>query len=45
MYKKYNRFKKFKVKIIKTERKKNEEERKKGKFHRTSKAQCRDRSL
>ena len=42
MYKKYNRFKKLKVKIInKEERKKMEEERKKGKkgkLHRTAKA-------
>ena len=45
MQKKYNRFKKLKIKIIKKrkEKKKTEEERKKGKLHRTSKAQCRDR--
>ena len=51
MQKKYNRFKNFKIKIIQNEkRNKMEEERKegikkKGKLHRTAKAQRRGRSL
>ena len=46
MYKKYNMFKKLKIKIIKKRKeKKMEEERNKGKLHRTAKAQCRGRGL
>ena len=49
MQKKYNRFKKLRIKIIKTRKgKKMEEERKRkkrGKLHRTAKAECRGRGL
>ena len=50
MQKKYNRFKKLKIKIIKkTKQKKNRRRKKrggkKGKLHRTTKAQCRGRDL
>ena len=48
MHKNNNRFKKFKTKIIKKgKRKKKEEERKnkKGKLHKTAKAQCKGRGL
>ena len=50
MQKKYNRFKKLEIKIIKKKKeKKTEEERKKegkkGKLHRTAKAQCKCRGL
>ena len=44
MQKKYNSFKKLKIKIIK-KRKKNGGRKKKGNLHRTAKAQRRDRSL
>ena len=44
MQKKYNRFKKLKVKIIK-KRKEKKEEKKKGKLHSTAKAQFRGRGL
>ena len=40
MQKKYNRFKKLKIKIIK-KRKENGRRKKKGKLHRIAKAQCR----
>ena len=49
MWKKYNRFKKLKVKIIKKKRflekriRKKKGGKKKGKLHRTAKAQCRGR--
>ena len=47
MQKIYNRFKKLKVKIIKKRKvkKENGRRKKKGKLHRTAKAQWRDRGL
>ena len=50
MQKKYNRFKKLIIKIIKREGKKRKkkgkkEKKKKEKLHRTAKAQCRGRGL
>ena len=44
MQKKYNSFKKLKVKVIK-KRKEKERKRRKGKLYRTAKAQCRGRGL
>ena len=45
MQKKCNRFKKLEIKIIKKRKKKKKEERKKGKLHRTAKAQRRGRDF
>ena len=42
---KYNRLKKLKIKIIIKRKEKNGRRKKKGKLHRTAKAQCRGRVL